>query len=206
MTIVQWSGDPGFIDQIGPSWGPDGANPVLTRILTDNAPPSEKNCCRITNSVNDAGLYCETLTLQVNTQYTFSLYMKNNGGNTGITLNCRDSTTFTSVGYVDVTITSEWARYTLTFTTDATHTGYILYVMGASGTGFNFYVDAFQVETGASATAYDQTGAGTPDPGSLTLDSALPDADITTTGWSTAPLYSKLNDASDATVITATAS
>lgn len=40
----------------------------------------------------------------------------------------------------------------------------------------------------------------------LTLDSVLPDADITTTGWSTAPLFSKVNDASDATVITATAS
>lgn len=41
---------------------------------------------------------------------------------------------------------------------------------------------------------------------SVTLDSVLPDADITTTGWSTAPLFSKINDASDATVITATAS
>lgn len=33
---------------------------------------------------------------------------------------------------------------------------------------------------------------------------ARPDADITTTGWSTAPLFSKLNDLSDTTVITAT--
>jgi hypothetical protein len=41
---------------------------------------------------------------------------------------------------------------------------------------------------------------------SLTLDSCLPDADVTTTGWTTAPLYSKLNDASDATVVQATAS
>lgn len=38
------------------------------------------------------------------------------------------------------------------------------------------------------------------------LDSVLPDADITTTGWSTAPLFSKINDSSDATVIQATAS
>lgn len=40
----------------------------------------------------------------------------------------------------------------------------------------------------------------------LVLDTCLPDADVTTTGWSTAPLFSKVNDASDATVITATAS
>jgi hypothetical protein len=33
----------------------------------------------------------------------------------------------------------------------------------------------------------------------------LPDADVTTTGWTTAPLFSKVNDASDATFITATA-
>lgn len=41
---------------------------------------------------------------------------------------------------------------------------------------------------------------------SVTLAEMLPDADIVTTGWSTAPLYSKINDASDGTVITATAS
>lgn len=39
----------------------------------------------------------------------------------------------------------------------------------------------------------------------LTLDNCLPDADVTTTGWTTAPLFSKVNDASDATVIQATA-
>lgn len=39
-----------------------------------------------------------------------------------------------------------------------------------------------------------------------TLTTFLPDADIVTTGWATAPLFSKINDDSDATVITATAS
>ncbi len=34
----------------------------------------------------------------------------------------------------------------------------------------------------------------------------LPDADTATTGWTTAPQFSKVNDSSDATVITATAS
>jgi len=37
------------------------------------------------------------------------------------------------------------------------------------------------------------------------LDSVLPDADVVTTGWTTAPLFSKINDASDSTVIQATA-
>lgn len=38
------------------------------------------------------------------------------------------------------------------------------------------------------------------------LQQLRPDADVVTTGWSTAPLYSKVNDSSDATIITATAS
>ncbi len=41
---------------------------------------------------------------------------------------------------------------------------------------------------------------------SVSLDTSLPDADVTTTGWTTTPLYSKVNDSSDATVIQATAS
>lgn len=38
------------------------------------------------------------------------------------------------------------------------------------------------------------------------IQTILPDADLADGGWTTAPLYSKLNDASDATLITATAS
>jgi hypothetical protein len=40
----------------------------------------------------------------------------------------------------------------------------------------------------------------------VSAQTLLPDADIVTTGWSTAPLFSKINDSSDATVISATAS
>lgn len=50
------------------------------------------------------------------------------------------------------------------------------------------------------------SGADYPIGSTITLDTVLPDADVTTTGWSTAPLFSKINDASDATVISATAS
>lgn len=39
----------------------------------------------------------------------------------------------------------------------------------------------------------------------LELDQIRPDADNVTTGWTTTPLYSKINDSSDATVIQATA-
>jgi len=56
----------------------------------------------------------------------------------------------------------------------------------------------------AVTRSIDDFGGGTYVP--LALDEALPDADIVTTGWATAPLFSKVNDASDGTVITATAS
>lgn len=54
------------------------------------------------------------------------------------------------------------------------------------------------------ASTLDDFGGGTIS--SLTLDNCLPDADVTTTGWTSTPLFSKVNDASDATVIQATAS
>lgn len=52
-------------------------------------------------------------------------------------------------------------------------------------------------------SSLDDFGGGTIP--SLTLDNCLPDADVVTTGWATTPLFSKVNDASDATVIQATA-
>lgn len=56
------------------------------------------------------------------------------------------------------------------------------------------------VVTGSDPSGWTFDGAGVP-PQKL-----RPDADTTTTGWSTAPLYSKINDQSDATLITATLS
>lgn len=55
-----------------------------------------------------------------------------------------------------------------------------------------------------TASSLDDFGGGTIN--TLTLDNCLPDADVVTTGWTTAPLFSKVNDTSDATVIQATAS
>lgn len=73
----------------------------------------------------------------------------------------------------------------MTVTTSLTNNGYIGF--GSSGT----------------AVRADDYGGG--EISSVSLDSALPDADIVTTGWTTTPLFSKVNDASDATVIQATA-
>jgi hypothetical protein len=42
--------------------------------------------------------------------------------------------------------------------------------------------------------------------GAIATQEVRPDADISTTGWTTAPLFSKINDQSDATIITGTLS
>lgn len=54
------------------------------------------------------------------------------------------------------------------------------------------------LNTGEAPANYTFDGTG------VVLQQILPDADVTTTGWSTTPLWSKLSDDSDATVITAT--
>lgn len=52
---------------------------------------------------------------------------------------------------------------------------------------------------GTGTQTFDDAGGG------VSAQVILPDADVATTGWATAPLYSKVNDTSDATVISATA-
>lgn len=83
-----------------------------------------------------------------------------------------------------------------------------------SATGLNTGINTDEVQfgilNGAVVTAWldNLVAAATAYPGpyvSVTLDDCLPDADVTTTGWTTTPLFSKVNDASDATVIQATA-
>lgn len=82
-----------------------------------------------------------------------------------------------------------------------------IFTIGASGngsTGMTGWLDEFAIyNTALSAASISAHYAAISS--QLTLDDCLPDADVTTTGWSTAPLFSKVNDASDATVITATA-
>jgi hypothetical protein len=80
--------------------------------------------------------------------------------------------------------------------------------------GGPFTLDDYRLGEYASAVTYDlyydtldvsNTAADYP----LTyvsLQTILPDADVAAGGWATAPLFSKINDSSDATVITATSS
>lgn len=72
--------------------------------------------------------------------------------------------------------------------------------------------DAGRFAAGASTTAVTAPVTNYPAllvisiAGADTMQQLDPDADLATTGWATAPLFSKINDASDATVITGAAS
>lgn len=66
------------------------------------------------------------------------------------------------------------------------------------------YLGLAMSHAGSDPGRFDDFGGG--EIVSISLDHADPDADVTTTGWTTTPLWSKVNDSSDATIITATAS
>lgn len=69
-----------------------------------------------------------------------------------------------------------------------------------TGNGFDLTVSGATFDSGETPpVAYTLGGSPTP-------QTILPDADLATTGWTTAPLFSKINDSSDATVITGTLS
>lgn len=58
--------------------------------------------------------------------------------------------------------------------------------------------------TGTTVVTTDDPPGWTFDGVGATTQTVRPDGDLATTGWAVAPLYSKVNDSSDATVITAT--
>ncbi len=153
MSYVPFN-EAGFVGGIGAGWGSD-APATLTLVTTDNASVSESNCGRVVNATNALGMFTNVLTLTTSAQYTYSVYIKNNGGATNCGMVVRDSVTFSSVAdNGPFTITSSWARYTVTFNASATNATHLFYVKGDSGTGFDFYVDAFMVNDGPTAYAY----------------------------------------------------
>jgi hypothetical protein len=88
-------------------------------------------------------------------------------------------------GHDDV-LYADWTKYTWIYTWPEAMTEYRIDIR-PGGVATRFFLDDVFIDTASL------------------LDDCLPDADVTTTGWTTTPLYSKVNDESDATVIQATA-
>jgi hypothetical protein len=101
------------------------------------------------------------------------------------------------------------------FAASGSPSGQTVRVENTVGGGRMAMLDLSQTSAGSITPSFDGDNAGydyfaatvaLTDVPAVELDTVLPDADIATTGWSTAPLFSKVNDSSDGTVITATAS
>ncbi len=99
---------------------------------------------------------------------------------------------------VAFTGTGAWERITTSWTTQATCarlTNFSIYTSGIQAR--TLHMDGWQLDQAATAQTYDGDDATPP-------QIVRPDADLATTGWTVTPLFSKVNDQSDATVISAT--
>jgi len=106
-----------------------------------------------------------------------------------------------------------WRLFNTPDSTTPTDSGSVTGVATAAGTGTGLGDVRFGVVTTPTPVApftvyYDGLAIDTVDwigPAAAGPTQAiLPDADTTTTGWTTTPLFSKINDSSDATVVTST--
>lgn len=80
--------------------------------------------------------------------------------------------------------------------------------LAASTAGFRAGVVATPTNLAGLSFAYDDiviADSGPIGPATTVPQLFLPDADLATTGWTTTPLFSKLNDSSDSTVVSGTA-
>ena len=88
------------------------------------------------------------------TTYTLSVYLKNNGGNTSVSIGSHGTTQLETV-----TINNEWNRYTTTFVASSTTTSSIR--INSSGSNINLYAWGAMLETKGYATSYIPTTGAT---------------------------------------------
>ena len=129
-------------------------NAATSPIGTNTASQITANGSNTYSGVRDAGIVMGAL------RYTYSVYLKAQSGTPDIRLTCYDGVTFHQQ---DFSITTEWERYSITFTpTAGTHNIYI-----TSQQAVSWYAWGAQFELGLVATDYIETGASTAQAGIL---------------------------------------
>lgn len=104
---------------------------------------------RCTSATTGHGWYYDVASVtSISTQYTFSVYMRGSGN--------VQLFTFPNVGTSNVTLTSTWTRYTLTFTFGTGATRLVGVQQNGAGS-CDWYTDATQLEQKGYATSYAAT-------------------------------------------------
>lgn len=119
-----------------------------TTITTNNAisPDGTQNASLIVASGTGSRTGLD-VSIVSGTTYTLSVYLKNNGGNTSISMGSHTTTQLETI-----TINNEWNRYTTTFVASSTTTSSIRII--SSGSNINLYAWGAQLEEGSYETSY----------------------------------------------------
>jgi len=126
------------------------------------APSGNLTADLITPSISDASLRQSFLPTGA-VQNTFSVWLRSaTGGNFSTSLRCWRDSPFTNVASTVINVTTQWQRFTFTFTSldSSTH----IIAIGADSTlstGENCYIWGAQLEAGSYATSYIKTEATT---------------------------------------------
>jgi len=116
-----------------------------------------------TNTTANAGMSF-AYTLSPSTTYTLSVYARASSSVASDFIMGRQDVSGTDVSCAGQTLsTTTWTRYTCTFTTGATITSSNIYFQRAGLTNYSIYLDAVQLQTGSTATAW------TPSTGSIQI-------------------------------------
>lgn len=111
-----------------------------------------------TSATANAGAKFDSATLlSTTTQYSLSFWAKIGSGSFTVQAGRSDTDAFggeTTCSLSSTTVTTDWARYTCTFTTGTVTTGGYIFIRQSDSTSRTWYVDGVQLEAAAAATNY----------------------------------------------------
>jgi len=139
------------------SWNKGGSTTVTTNFT--ESPDKQKNGVRIQMTASVGTYASRSFSATSGTEYTISLWAKNNGGDS---FNFGYASTVSS-GVTDgstVTATGEWVRYSHTFTAPSTGTYYIAIDNVSNTSAVDVLVFGVQLETGSFPTSYIKSNSG----------------------------------------------